>query len=602
MRAPRTTCLLILCAGLAAGTGRAGEVLAAPGRLALTTDRVVVFKDGFALFIKKAAGTADGEGRVFTESVPDGAVLGTFWAASEDGQALGMRAEWVETKSIREEETACTTLVELLRANTGKAVTLGLSRENAVDVSGTIVEVLDLPPEESKPREIDDPARSAIRQFGARPAGVRVTEEDGRTERTRELVPRGGLLVVVQTEKGRVIQPVSEIRTLLGPEIVTKMKRREEVEARTKRLSFDLGAEAAGKAVSLRVLYFTEGVRWIPTYRISGPLDKEAQLALQGEVINEAEDFDAAVDLVVGVPNFRFKQTVSPLTLEATLRQALAGAAPNLMGQSYSNSTFQLRAREHQAPAAGDGGAALNLAPELAAAQSQDLFVYQAKRLALKKGARATVPLWQLAAPLRHLYTMDVKVVRDGQSGGVLRSDGQAANAGSPLKLEENQVWHQLELANASAAPWTTGAALILQERLPLGQDLLTYTPAGGRVLLPVTVAVDMCGSFEEEELSRRANAISWNRNQYAEVRKRATVTVTNQRRELSRTRVTVSLGGRAENASDAGKVVVNDFRNADWGNSNYRELNNHSDLSWDLELKPGETKKLAFEFTIYVP
>lgn len=600
MRTPRTTFLLTLCVCLAAGPGRAGEAPAGAGKLALATERVVVFKDGFALFVKKASGAADAEGRVFTDQVPDGAVLGTFWAAAEDGKALGMRAEWIETEATRETETACTTTVELLRANAGKAVTLGLTREKAADLVGTLGEVLDLPPEAWDPDDAAELVRPVQNFSGfVRPNPVPANGTDG-AERTRERVPRGGQLVVVRTGQGQVVLPVAEVRTVSGADLVTKMKRVEDVRSRTKRLSFDLGAAAAGKPASLRVLYFSEGVRWIPTYRVGGGLATDAQIALQGEVLNEAEDFDAPVDLVVGVPNFRFKQTVSPLALEATLRQALASAAPNLMGQSYSNSSFVNRAGERFG--AGEGGAALDLAPELAAAQAQDLFVYKAKRLALKKGARATVPLWENTVPLRHLYTMDVVIVRDGQSGGLVQQDRPGNGPVSPLKIEENKVWHQFELNNATAAPWTTGAALILKEHLPLGQDLLTYTPAGGRTLLPVTVAVDMCGTYAEEELARRANAKQWNHNTYAEVRKRTTITITNQRAEVSRTRVTLSLGGRAENASDEGKILVNDFRHADWGGSGYRELNNHSDVSWELDLKPGEKKTLTVEFAIYVP
>ena len=46
---------------------------------------------------KKAA---DAEGRVFTEEVPDAAVLGTFWASSADGKILGMHAGWRERPAL----------------------------------------------------------------------------------------------------------------------------------------------------------------------------------------------------------------------------------------------------------------------------------------------------------------------------------------------------------------------------------------------------------------------------------------------------------------------------------------------------------------------
>ena len=67
---------------------------------------------------------------------------------------------------------------------------------------------------------------------------------------------------------------------------------------------------------------------------------------------------------------------------------------------------------------------------------------------------------------------------------------GAAEGTASPLELSQHEVWHQLELGNRGTAPWTTGAALVTKGLLPLGQDLLTYTPVGGSALLPITVAL----------------------------------------------------------------------------------------------------------------
>src|SRR5690242_2792117 len=73
---------------------------APPGPLTLKTERVVAFKDGYALIVKSATGTADGRGLVYTDDVPD-AVLGCFWATSDQGGAVPMRAQWVEDQSDR---------------------------------------------------------------------------------------------------------------------------------------------------------------------------------------------------------------------------------------------------------------------------------------------------------------------------------------------------------------------------------------------------------------------------------------------------------------------------------------------------------------------
>jgi len=589
--------LAVICAGIL----RAGEAVAeAPGRLALSTDRVVIFKDGYALFAKKASAVADAEGRVFTEQVPDGAVLGCFWAMAEN-KVLSMRAEWDERQTERSTETNCVSTLELLRANKGKAVKLG-SINNTSVIFGTVLEVLELPPDLNDPALRVPVAAHANGAAWRRNAGVPETETP--TEFTRALEPRGGHLVVVDTvDQGRLVLPVAEVRTVSGTDLVTKMARREMVYSRTKRLSFELGKENAGKKADLQIYYFTEGVRWIPTYRVGADKADSAEISLQGEILNEAEDIsDAAIDLVVGVPNFRFKTTPSPLAMEQMMRSSLAVAAPGLMGNNaYSNASFQQRHGEFRQDAPAAGGDAVALARELAAGAQSDMFVYSRAKLSLKKGARATLPLWQSNVALRNLYTLDLKVVRDARSGYSVDRVADGSRPRSPLKLAENEVWHQFELTNSANVPWTTGAALILRGGVPLGQELLTYTPLGGKTLLPVTVAINMCGSMKEEEIARQDNALKWNGDNYALVRKKVTVSVSNFRTEKSVTRVSVSTGGKAQAVSDGGVVKLNDSKSDDWQNSQWFGINNHSDVSWDLEMAPGEIKTLTFEVGFYI-
>ena len=604
-------------------------------QLKLKAPRVVVFKDGYALVAKSASGTADGEGRVFTRQVPEAAILGSFWAVGEGQRVLGMRAEWDEKREVRKTETACVTIAELLRANKGKRVTLGLPEKRTV--MGTIVELLDLPPQDAMASAVPtvptaavvasapggfeilaDPSRSpfdALRASAverARYYGGNPVVDDEATTLRRSLSPRGGDFVVIdETETGRLVLPVSQVQTVSGKEVVTRMVREEEVFTRTKRLGFDFGKEAAGKAVSLQVFYFTAGVRWIPTYRVTGDLKQNAAIALQGEIINEIEDFaNVALDLVVGVPNFRFKETVSPLTLERQLRTALRTADANmarnneqLLNAQYSNAMHQGARAE---AAAGDG--AMSLASELAGAQGeQDLFLYSMKDFSLKRGARATTPLWQSTVPLRHIYTLDIKAARTrggetvlGHRGGPASADPALAVA-SPLRARINQVWHQLELTNNGKIPWTTGAALTMRDTLPIGQDLLTYTPAGGCALLPLTVAVDLLGSFDEEETSRTPNALRVEGYDYTLIRKKGTLTVSSFRKEKSVMRLSVAVGGKVEQASDDGKFKINDYRADDWVDAGHLFVNNHSDVTWDLELEPGQTKTVTYTVSFYV-
>src|SRR5690606_25827555 len=104
------------------------------------------------------------------------------------------------------------------------------------------------------------------------------------------------------------------------------------------------------------------------------------------------------------------------------------------------------------------------------------------------------------------------------------------AGVNSPLALAKNEVWHQVVLTNKTDQPWTTGAAMLLEDGVPLGQELLTYTSRGAETRVPITVAVDVRGNYSEEETGREQDALTWGRNRYTRVTKQATLELHNHK------------------------------------------------------------------------
>jgi hypothetical protein len=512
------------------------------GPLDLTTQRVVVFKDGYGLFVKRATGVADADGVVYTEDVPDAAVLGTFWAVAEDDALVAMRAEWIEEEVQEEAVVPCASVAELLRANVGRKVALGLGEQPRV--VGTVLEVL--------------------------PS-----------------------LVVVQVGEERLALPIAAVQRVEGTDLATTRTAKQKTTERRKRLSFLLGRERAGRETALTLFYFRPGIRWIPAYRLGGTWEGEATLALQAEVINDAEDLAGVpLHLVVGVPNFRFRDVVSPLVLEGALLGAMgAGAAdPQLAAQLMSQNVFSNRFVAEEASPRATGGA-MDLAPELAGAGVQDLFVYEAQPVRLPRGARATVPLWRAEVPVRHLYTLDVKAERDAQ-GNLARSSSRRPieRREAPGHLARNDVWHQLELENGATAPWTTGAALLLQGAKPVAQEILGYTAPGATALLPITVATDLRAEAVEVEVDREPNAIRWAGYTWAEVTVEGTIEAHSFRSEVSRMRIRAALTGTAEEA-EGGTLQVR---------SGAGGVNPESLLTWSFDLPAGETRTLTYRYSFY--
>ena len=307
----------------------------------------------------------------------------------------------------------------------------------------------------------------------------------------------------------------------------------------------------------------------------------KADLELQAEILNEEEDFgNAAVDLVVGVPSFKFKSTVSPMSLEQTLRAALSQAMPNLMNSNIamSNAMFNSRAGERYENQAPPETSVMALAADLGAETRQDMFVYGVKALGLKKGARAMVPLWKNRVPQRHLYTVE------------LGTFSRTASEGAPLKLTENKVWHQLELTDDTDVPFTTGAAMLMEGGVPLGQDLLGYTSPGGKTMIPITTALNERAVQSEREIDRKPDAKTVDGVNYALLRKRGVIAVTNLQKERTTMRVSLSTAGKVERASKGGSIVVDELD----------RVNNQSAVTWEVTLAAGETSNLEYELTVY--
>jgi len=334
----------------------------------------------------------------------------------------------------------------------------------------------------------------------------------------------------------------------------------------------------------ITLVYFRPGLRWIPTYRAEldpDPKVKKAKLTLQAEIINEVEDFDEVpIDIVVGVPNFRFKDSVSPLVMESTLRRTLQQAAPGLMGQmrnDFSNAKYVTRDANFRRQASGGSavadGSKIDLPDELAATGARDLFIYHLPNQRLKRGDRIAVTISSATVPYRDVYTWDVKV-----SGNGLQKPAQSS---SPLRVSLNQVWHQIELTNTTSIPWTTGAVMMMQGQQPISQELLTYTSPMDSVRVPLTVSVETRGSFHEAELNREPDALKWSGYRYMKIVNAVQLDLCNNKPIPVDVEISVDVGGKVEEVEEDGKVKLNTIN---------RAIEHHSTVQWKRTLNAGET------------
>ncbi len=146
---------------------------------------------------------------------------------------------------------------------------------------------------------------------------------------------------------------------------------------------------------------------------------------------------------------------------------------------------------------------------------------------------------------------------------------------------------------NQSERPWTTASALIVQDEVPLGQDLLRYTSVGRETLVRITRATDVAGSKKEFEIERQHNSKVMYGDQYDQVTVRGELLLQNKRSEPVHAVVTKKTTGTVrETASEAVVEVRAEGLNP---------VNQNSTLKWEVDLKPGEEKSLTYVIEVHV-
>ncbi|MEM9943741.1 MAG: hypothetical protein AAF939_19415 [Planctomycetota bacterium] len=552
-------------------------------------DRVVVFKDGYCLIVKNGTVRTDKNGKAFTDEVPDSAILGSFWAIPDNCQIKSMTAGFAEQKVDLSREIDCSNLGEIIAANLNRDCSFQIGERS---FQGTIVKILHSNP--VSPNQVE-----LLSSFSSHDPPSR---QNRRQTTIQRKIPTAESFIV-RTDEGDVVVATQSVENLLIENMNSKTSETTSRTESKKRISFQFDKKDSD--VKIKLMYFRPDVRWIPTYRVNltgqesskqlrgKTKTKVAQIALQGEIINEAEDFrDVPFHVVVGVPNFRFRNTPSPLVLESSVRNIVAQVAPNVMmnnrSQQFSNALITQTAGDFpgQRSTGSDQNGDVEMPKELTGQSGNDLYVYRLEKMSLKKGERASVPILTTEVSYRDVYTWDIDVIH---------SETYAADSSSgvsPLVLTKNRVWRQVELVNNTKIPWTTGAAMFVDDFQPLAQELLTYTSPGGTCRIPITVAVDLRGKVEDNEIGRDLKSLRWRGYDYAKVKGKIEIELVNQKDTSVPVEMRLRFGGRADQVSDDGKVTLSGFRKNDWQDLRGDAINNSSLIEWKAEISPGQTFK----------
>ncbi len=515
------------------------------------TVAIAAFKNGLAFVLRQGEVPLSSEiGRI--TPIPN-ATLGSLWISpNTPGSKLD---EVVAYRYNIAGERTIPSLGEILRANVGKTITVSYQTK---DYTGEVVGLRDSAQESAEPSE----------------------ELNNSTQRPREDY------LLLKVDNRLLAIPFSGISMANLPDDAIL---RETTEQPGQALRFKvIGGSPKEK---LTMGYLERGVGWTPSYLISLVDDKTAQITMQAIVTNDAEDIrDAELFFVVGVPNFAYADTLSPMSLQQSLIDFMRDARredKKSLG-AFSNA-ISGQAIAMDSPAAPASFQLSSLVSDMSGAPEEDLFLYNRSGVTLAKGERASYNVFSGNVEYEHLYNCEV--------AGLPRVDGFgnviSQNANPPDENQTDSVWHSIRLKNDTRFPWTSAPAMVISGDKPVSQDTLMYTPRGASANLNITIATDIKVSHEEREVDRQQEPEHRRGYNYDLVTVEGKLTVKSYKTKQVRLSIGKNLRGKAEFQSDEGKAIqlaegiVSD--------------NPNSRLTWELTLKPGQERVVTYRYKVWV-
>jgi len=302
--------------------------------------------------------------------------------------------------------------------------------------------------------------------------------------------------------------------------------------------------------------------------------------------VNDVEDLEGVeAYFVVGYPNFRFADVLSPMALDQALGQFLAELdraekKDEALGR-MANVLTQRMAPLQEAESLDYGLASL---PGVVGAPEEDLFLYAKKGLDLKKGERAEYPIFSQEVDYKHVYEWKIPDTLNVDYAGYQQS-------GQRQQLAE-QVWHAIKLLNNTNFPWTTAPAFSVSGWKPLAQEVLDYTPRGTSTNLKLTVATDIKVNKREEETARQRD-FRIRSSSYDLVTVKGELDIRNAKTKDVTVEIKKRLTGEVLETSHGGQVTK--------VAEGLRGVNSNALVAWEIPIKAGEEIKVTYTYKVYI-
>jgi hypothetical protein len=312
-------------------------------------------------------------------------------------------------------------------------------------------------------------------------------------------------------------------------------------------------------------------------------------------LINELTDLkNSEVYFVVGVPHFLFQESMSPLSMNtafAGVSSCFQTGSRNSRRDAYSNAIMTQVAQTADSNYSEEYSPTVPEDEKVSTFSAEQLFLYQASEISIKKGERASLRLFSLTVPATEVFEWTLADAPQTQQRYLNYSRSET----TPLIQDlSSRVWYALRLKNQTGMPWTTAPALSFREWKPIGQDMLSFTPVGGENILRVTPATEVIGTHTLEEKSREQTQLRYGGSTYEFdlVTVEGTIKLRNIKKEPVEVVLTRNVVGEVLSAADNGKITREGL--------NLQAVNPNSVVKWNLTV-PGGEKEIKYSYKIYV-
>lgn len=343
-------------------------------------------------------------------------------------------------------------------------------------------------------------------------------------------------------------------------------------------------SEFDGSPSTARFTYLTTGITWAPSYSVDLLDGEELELVQNATIRNELVDLEGAViRLVTGVPVMRCRSVFSPFGSRTGLLEFFDQLVKS------ERSDYWRWNRQPEARFMSQS-TSLNTVPDFSQvadsldSATEDLQYREIGALRLRANDSAFLELGRARTAYEEL--IEVHAAPRGNDQVWRHSD--PATEGEPRA----KAWNVVRFRNPFVGAISTGPVTVLDAGDFVSQVEMSWIGEGEVAHLRTSRALSIEAVADEwEVVDSRLPRVRGER--YGSTKYAGSLQLTNRRAEAVRLRATAEFFGLFHSAESTSQVepVARRVTNSNW------QLNPHTELSWELELAPGESLTLNYEY-----